>query len=91
LMVENIGRLARRHLILVVTFTDPVLRDTIREAAQDAEGMARAIVAAELARDRQILFERLRRLGVHCLESPHDRLGGEMINRYLAIRQRELI
>jgi uncharacterized protein (DUF58 family) len=91
LMVENVSRLAKRHLILFVTFTDPMLDDTIKTPAADLGDMAKTIVAAELTRDRQILFERLRRLGVHCLETPHDRLGGDMINRYLAIKQRELI
>lgn len=91
LMVENVSRLAKRHLILFVTFADPLLRETIASPATDLDGMARTIVAAELAQERQILFERLRRLGIHCLEAPHDRLGGDMINRYLAIKQRELI
>jgi uncharacterized protein (DUF58 family) len=91
LMVENVSRLAKRHLILFVTFSDPVLRETFVSPAMDLDGMAKAIVAAELAQERQVLFERLRRLGIHCLEAPHDRLGGEMINRYLAIKQRELI
>ncbi|HWU00413.1 MAG TPA: DUF58 domain-containing protein [Terriglobales bacterium] len=91
LMVENIGRLAKRHLVLFVTFTDPVLNATITQPAGDMTGMAKTIVAAELARDRQILFRRLNRLGVQCLEARHDGLGSEMINRYLDIRQRELI
>jgi uncharacterized protein (DUF58 family) len=91
LMVENVTRLAKRHLILFVTFTDPVLRETIEQPATDLTGMAKAIVAAGLAQERQILFERLRRLGVHCLETGHDRLGGEMISRYLVIKRRELI
>ncbi|HVI91710.1 MAG TPA: DUF58 domain-containing protein [Dongiaceae bacterium] len=91
LMVENIGRLAKRHLVLFVTFTDPVLNATITRPASDMTDMAKTIVAAELARDRQILFRRLNRLGVQCLEARHDGLGSEMINRYLDIRQRELI
>ena len=91
LMVENISRLAKRHLVLFVTFSDPVLRATITAPAADMTGIARTIVAAELARERQILFRRLNRLGVQCLEAGHDVLGSDMINRYLDIRQRELI
>lgn len=91
LMVENISRLAKRHLVLFVTFSDPVLAATIAHPAANVADMAKTIVAAELARDRQILFRRLNRLGVQCLEAPYDRLGSDMVNRYLEIRQRELI
>ncbi len=84
LMMENVSRLAKRHLILFVTFSDPILREIIESPATDLTGMAQTIVAAGLAQERQILFERLRRLGVHCLEAA-------MINRYLVIKQRELI
>jgi hypothetical protein len=37
------------------------------------------------------MFERLRRLGVQCLEAPYNRVGTDLINRYLAIKQREMI
>jgi uncharacterized protein (DUF58 family) len=49
------------------------------------------VVADELRRDRLVVFERLKRLGVQCLEAPHNRIGTDLINRYLAIKQREMI
>ena len=33
----------------------------------------------------------LKRLGVHCLDVPPERIGMELLNRYLLIKQRELI
>jgi uncharacterized protein (DUF58 family) len=95
LMVENLGRLSARHLVLFVTLQDPELR-AIVDASPDAtpasmETVARSVVAEEFRRERLIVFERLRRLGVQCLEAPHNRVGTDLINRYLAIKQREMI
>jgi uncharacterized protein (DUF58 family) len=95
LMVENLGRLSTRHLVLFVTLQDPEIR-AIVDAAPDAtpssmETVARSVVAEEFRRERLIVFERLRRLGVQCLEAPYNRIGTDLINRYLAIKQREMI
>jgi hypothetical protein len=35
--------------------------------------------------------ENLRRLGVQCLEALYNRVDTDLINRYLAIKQREMI
>jgi uncharacterized protein (DUF58 family) len=95
LMVENLGRLSGRHLVLFVTLQDPELRNIV-DAAPDSipgsmEVVARSVVADELRKERLVVFERLRRLGVQCLEAPHNRIGTDLINRYLAIKQREMI
>jgi uncharacterized protein (DUF58 family) len=95
LMIENLGRLSGRHLILFVTLQDPEFR-AIVDAAPDSipgsmEAVARSVVADELRKERLVVFERLRRLGVQCLEAPYNRIGTDLINRYLAITQREMI
>jgi uncharacterized protein (DUF58 family) len=95
LMIENLGRLSNRHLILFVTLQDPELRSLV-DAAPDSipgsmESVARSVVADELRKERLVVFEKLRRLGVQCLEAPYNRVGTDLINRYLAIKQREMI
>jgi uncharacterized protein (DUF58 family) len=42
-------------------------------------------------RDRRVVLDSLKRLGVQCIEAPYDRIGTDVINRYLAIKQREVI
>lgn len=91
LMVENVARLATRHLILFLTLRDPDLAATTERRIGGLNDMTRAVVAYDIQRDRQVLFERLRRLGVHCLEATHDQVGPDLINRYLRIKRRELI
>jgi uncharacterized protein (DUF58 family) len=95
LMVENLGRLTGKHLVLFVTLQDPELRSLV-DAAPDSipgsmESVARSVVADELRKERLVVFEKLRRLGVQCLEAPYNRVGTDLINRYLAIKQREMI
>jgi uncharacterized protein (DUF58 family) len=53
--------------------------------------MARSVVADGFIRERAVVFERLRRLGVHCLDVPPEAVGMELLNRYLLIKQRDLI
>ena len=91
LMVENLAHLSTRHLVLLVALRDPELTATVTAEPQSLEIMARALVAAEFDHDRRVVFQRLRRLGVLCLEAPHQRIGAALIDRYLAIKQRELI
>jgi uncharacterized protein (DUF58 family) len=91
LMVENVARLAARHLVLFVTLQDPELPAIIGAEPASTAAIARAVVADGLRRERLVVLERLRRLGVQCLEAPYNRIGTDLINRYLAIKQREMI
>jgi uncharacterized protein (DUF58 family) len=91
LMVENVTRLASRHLVVCVTLQDPHLFATVEAAPDTLDDVARSVVADGFIRERAVVFERLRRLGVHCLDVPAERIGMELINRYLLIKQRELI
>ncbi len=91
LMVENLSRLAARHLVVCVTLQDPQLHATAEAPPHTLDDMARSVVADGFIRERAVVFERLRRLGVHCLDVPPQAVGMELLNRYLLIKQRELI
>jgi uncharacterized protein (DUF58 family) len=91
LMVENLTRLATRHLVLCITLTDPDLRTAAEEAPVNAESLSRAVVAADLVREREVVLMRLRRLGIHCIDVAAASVNSELINRYLEIKRRELV
>ena len=55
------------------------------------DAIARAVTADSLARQRQLVLTRLRRMGVDVIEAPHDKLGFAVIDRYLALRAQEAI
>ncbi len=91
LMVDNLARLASRHVVLFVTLRDPDIDRTIDAPPRSLEDVTRSVIADDFARERLVVFERLRRLGVQCLEAPSERIGTELVDRYLAIKNKELI
>ncbi len=91
LMLENVGRLATRHLVLFVTLRDPALDVLVETAPVRTRDLFRAVVADDFAKDRRVVLERLRRLGVHCLECGAGDLNTRLLNRYLTIKRLEQI
>ena len=91
LMVEHVGRLARTHLILLVTFRDEELEALSAARPLEPDDVSRAVVAAALLRQRESVLTQLRRIGVQILEAPAAQIGPALINRYLDVKRRELV
>lgn len=91
LMLENVQRLAARHVVVFVSLQDPILARTIHARPKSVAAVARAAVADSFLHDRLVVLERLRRMGVHCLDVPHDKLSMDLVNTYLSIKRRALI
>lgn len=91
LMVENLQRLARRHLVLFVATRDPNLERVADARPDDVRDVHRAVVANQLDRERDVVVERLRRSGVHCIDVAPEQVSIEMLNSYLDIKRREMI
>ncbi len=91
LMIESMQRVANRHLIVFVTQRGSFLQRAVEAAPERFANVAQAVIAHDFLRERSIVFERLERLGVHCLDVPSRGLPVALINRYLLIKQRGLI
>jgi uncharacterized protein (DUF58 family) len=91
LLVESMQRVANRHVVIFVTLRDSLLQETVDAPPSSFESVAQAVVAQDLLRDRGIVFGRLERIGVHCLDVPSGRLSVGLLNRYLLIKQRGLL
>ncbi len=91
LMVESIAHLAKRHLVLFVTFRDPALEALRSARPRSVVDLHRAVLAEDLLRERRVVRRRLARLGVQVLEAPWSAVGAELLNRYLEIKRRELV
>lgn len=91
LMVESLGRLVNKHLVLFVTMTDSEIEDLIAAPPGDIATLARSVTADSLAQQRKLVLTRLRRLGIDVLEAPWESIGPRLIDRYLAIRGSEAI
>lgn len=91
LMVDNLDRLARRHLVLFVALDDPGVSDILDAEPTDLDAMNRAVVADNLRREREVVMRRLQRSGVLCVDATPSAVGGELLNRYLTVKRREQI
>lgn len=91
LMIENIGRLLARHLVLFVVFRDDELEALVRAEPHEPADVSRAVIAATLLREREVVISRLRRMGVQIVDAPAERMGAEVLNSYFDLKRRELI
>lgn len=91
LMVENLGRLSRRHVLIFVALQDPDLAVAAAQSPDNVVALNRAVVAGGLLRDREVVLRRLRRLGIYPIDAAPAQVTTRLINTYLDIKRRERI
>lgn len=91
LMIENVRRLGKRHLVIFVTFRDATLDALVNDEPDDLVELNRAVVAADFINERQVVLTRLRRHGIHVIEAGTKDMPARVINRYLEIKRREAV
>jgi uncharacterized protein (DUF58 family) len=91
LMVENVARLMRTHLVLFVVFRDEELESLREQAPATPQDVSRAVVAERLLKQREAVAAKLRRLGAQIVDAPADGLPLAVLNGYLDVKRRELI
>jgi uncharacterized protein (DUF58 family) len=91
LMVENVGRLLRRHVVLFVAMRDEELEAIARSEPTTAEAVARAVTAHALLRGRELVIARLARLGARIVDAPADRMGSALISAYLDLKRSDVL
>ncbi|WP_340587376.1 DUF58 domain-containing protein [Erythrobacter alti] len=91
MMVESVERLVRHHLVIFVTMVDTELEDLAATEPDSMGDIAVAVSADALARQRALVLQRLRRLGVNVIEAPYERIGYNLIDLYLQTKRAEAI
>ena len=91
LMIDNIERLLRRHLVLFVVFRDEELETMADKEPFEADDVSRAVIADALLREREIVISRLRRMGVEVVDAPAERAGVSLLNAYLELKRRNVL
>ena len=87
LMLEALGRLSKKHLVLFVAFRDEVVEDLLAVIPAQPEDITRAVFANRLSMQRERVLAQLRRQGVEVLEAPTEALATAMVMRYLALKR----
>ncbi len=91
LMLENVARLLRRHLVLFVVMRDEELESIARREPLSADDVSRAVTVDALLKGRDVVAARLRRLGAHIVDAPSDKIGPSLISAYLDLKRRDLM
>ncbi len=91
LMLDNVQRLLAEHLVIFVVMRDEELEELEHQPPANADDVSRAVVAAALMRERDLVVARLRRMGVQIVEGPADRIGPALLSRYLDLKRRDLL
>lgn len=91
LMLDTIGRLTHRHVILFATFKDDALETMVNATPDTADDVSRAVIADALLDERKLVFKRLQRLGAHVIETTPETFGSELVSRYLEIKRKEIL
>lgn len=87
LMIESIGRLVGRHVVLFVTMADEELEGLSEAAPDDLKTLSMSVSADLLLRQRALVTRRLRQIGVDVVEAPWDKVGMRLLDAYLAIKR----
>lgn len=87
LMVEAVGHLLEKHIVLFVTFEDSELEDIADHPPGAVADIAQAVAADTLLTQRAVVLSRLRQLGADVIEAPWQSIGFKLIDRYLAIKR----
>jgi len=91
LMIDNMRRMSRRHLVLFVSLRDPVPDRLSKASPQNVDSLHRAVIADEYLQERALVMRRLRRHGVQCIDANPKDVSTRLINRYLEIQRREMV
>jgi uncharacterized protein (DUF58 family) len=90
-MLRSIRRLVETHLVVIVVLRDEELEAIAAAEPESADDVTRAVTAAALLKDRQVVIGRLRHLGVHVVESEYDKVSERLVQSYLDLKKRDLL
>ena len=90
-LAEVMPLISRKHLLVVISLTDPLLEKVAAGPAAGTRGLYRVIAARKLADERQTRSLDLQRAGAMVLQADATTLSVELLNTYLSIKARQLL
>jgi uncharacterized protein (DUF58 family) len=91
LLIESLEWMVRKHVVVFVTMRDPLLLRLRNEEPGDFRDAARAVIAGDFIKEREIVLGRIARMGVYCLDVASPGLSAALLNCYLSIKQKGLL
>jgi uncharacterized protein (DUF58 family) len=90
-LLRALRRLVETHLVLVVVLRDEELESIVDREPETPDDVTRAITAAALLKERRVVITGLQHLGIHVIESEHDRVNERLVQGYLDLKRRNLL
>jgi uncharacterized protein (DUF58 family) len=91
LMLDNVARLIERHLVVFVVLRDEELESISAAVPSTPEDVSRTVISESLMRERDVVVERLRRMGVTIVDVPVSEIATGLVSVYLAIKQKSRV
>lgn len=88
LMLESVGRLVGKHLVLFVVMEDAALESIAERPPANIDDVAESVTADALISEKQLVISRLQHMGVDVIEAPYQDIGSRLLNAYLRIKKR---
>lgn len=90
-VLPGLRRIAKAHQLVVVLFENTEIDDLLHERTEDTEDIYRKATARRFLQQRELMAARLRQNGVKVVLTRPQELTGEVINKYLELKQRGLV
>jgi uncharacterized protein (DUF58 family) len=90
-LVDAARVLGRKHAVLVVAPSDPVVIGAARATAVSTEDVYRSLAAREALAERRALIQGVRRLGIEVVDSRASAMALAGVNHYLRLKRRRAI
>lgn len=87
-LLRALRRMVETHLVLIVVLRDEELESIAAREPDSADDVTRAITATSLLKERLVVITSLQHLGVHVVESEHDRVGERLVDAYINLKRR---
>ncbi len=91
LMLENLSRLSKRHVVLFVALRNPELDDYLERSPNSVVAMTQSVVVRNLIHERKKVLADLGSRGIYVVDCTPKDLSVSLLNRYLELHQRELV
>jgi uncharacterized protein (DUF58 family) len=90
-VVTAVLQAARRHLVVLAVIGQPDITEILAKAPKGPQGSFLYAAATEVTSRRELMLSRLRARGVHALEINASNLAISVLNKYLEVKQKNLI
>jgi len=84
-------RIAVDHLLMVVFFENPMLKEKVEAPAHTIEDVYHRTIAARFDQEKRQIVRELRRHGIGSILTPPSELTVQTVNAYLEIKARQAI